>query len=436
MIRRPHEKVAGILLAMTAACLIGSGQVRTQERTAGNDKPSVIYGENDEIPEALRRNAFVLAWETIRDDYFDPTFGGKDWEGIKEKYLHRIAETRTSGPFHKLLGSMVAELGRSHLTVIAPHQMQAGMKTDPEARMTPEGLELGIVEGRFAIVSVKPDSPAWAAGLRPGFILTKAGDTPLPGPEEVKSSSLKALASARRALSGAAGTSAILSVLDEKDGEKAVSISRTAVFQERANLGRSIFESYRIHPRVGYIRFDGWAFDLPPKLQAALKDLRDSDGLIIDCRQNRGGVNPGVDYLASVLCEEAGLLAVETRRNGERREWTHAGAGAGVYRGRLAVLIDEGSGSASEVFAGAMQEKGRAVILGRTSYGGVFNSTQVRLPTGGVLQYPHSDMRTPKGKRIEGCGVIPDIPVERTRADLLKGKDTVMERAVSVILGG
>jgi SAM-dependent methyltransferase len=80
-----------------------------------------------------------------------------------------------------------------------------------------------------------------------------------------------------------------------------------------------------------------------------------------------------------------------------------------------------------------MQDRGRAVIVGRTSYGGVLNSTQQPLPTGGVLQYPHSDMTTPKGNRIEGRGVVPDIPVELRRADLLAGRDTVLERAVEAV---
>jgi C-terminal processing protease CtpA/Prc len=67
------------------------------------------------------------------------------------------------------------------------------------------------------------------------------------------------------------------------------------------------------------------------------------------------------------------------------------------------------------VFAGALQETGRAIIVGHTSYGGVLNSTTLELPTGGMLQYPHSDMRTPKGRRIEGCGVVPDVVVDLRR---------------------
>jgi hypothetical protein len=62
------------------------------------------------------------------------------------------------------------------------------------------------------------------------------------------------------------------------------SVPTTVSFQDRANLGRSIFESRRLRPRIGYIWFDGWAFDLKPKLEAAFKALMDTDGLVIDVR--------------------------------------------------------------------------------------------------------------------------------------------------------
>ena len=80
-----------------------------------------------------------------------------------------------------------------------------------------------------------------------------------------------------------------------------------------------------------------------------------------------------------------------------------------------------------------MQEAGRAVVLGRTSYGGALNATQERLPTGGIMQYPNQDMTTARGRRIEGRGIVPDTTVEPRRADLLAGRDTVIEAAIEVL---
>jgi len=431
--KQSANKAMGLILTLVVP--VFSVFSRPQTVPAGGAGNTVIrFQENEEIPEKIRLETFTLVWETIRDKYYDPTFGGRDWNALGAKYRPLAAGMKLSGEFHALLGKMLAALGRSHLSLFAPHQRSASGNPAAVPRMAPPGIKLCAGEGRIFIASVAEDSPAWAAGLRAGFVLTKAGDSPFPAEADIHQSAMRALIAAQRGLAGPEGTSVDVTLLDENDREKMVSLARTVPFRDRANLAKSIFEHRRVHPRVGYMRFDGWAFDLKPKLEAALKDLWDSDGLIFDCRQNRGGVNPGVDYLASVLFAEPGLIAVETPRQGERREWKHGGSGAGAYQGGVAVLIDDGSGSASEVFAGWLQETGRAVILGNRSFGGVLSSTQVPLPTDGVLQFPHSDMRTAKGKSIEGAGVVPDIPVEMTRADLLRGKDTVVERAIREIL--
>jgi carboxyl-terminal processing protease len=179
--------------------------------------------------------------------------------------------------------------------------------------------------------------------------------------------------------------------------------------------------------------FDIWGPTLGAMLEPALAELADTEALIIDIRNNGGGMEPGVNRLLKFLMAEPGPVAVITERGGQPRDWRHEGGGAAAYRGRVAVLVDDSSGSASEVFAGAVQESGRATVLGRTSYGGVLNSTTAQLPTGATLQYPHSDMRTPKGRRIEGAGVVPDIAVELRRPDLLAGTDTVIDKAVEVL---
>jgi len=400
----------------------------------GQAVTGAVFRENEEIPEELRRQTFDFVWKKIRDDYFDPDFGGVDWAKVGEQYRPLVAEARTSAAFHALLRKMLGELRGSHLAIRAPHELTREKKPGEETRMAPEGVEVRIVEGRITVYQVKAGSPSWAAGLRPGQVVLKAGDLSPAPVEESSAARLKGLSDVRRALAGEPSNSVVMTVRDESGREKTLELPRTAPFRDRANLARAELEYSRPEPRIGYIRFDGWSFDLKAKLEPVVKDFKDTQGLIIDLRQNGGGVNPGVDYLASVLIAEPGTLASVTRRNGEKSDWKFPGGGADIYKGRVAVLVDEGSGSASEVFAGAMQEMGRAVVLGRTSYGGVLNSTQAELPTGGILQYPHSDLRTPKGGRIEGKGVVPDIPVELRRKDLLAGKDTVIERAIRALL--
>ena len=236
-----------------------------------------------------------------------------------------------------------------------------------------------------------------------------------------------------RLLAGPPSSQVQVRVLDEHNRERTVTLDRTVPFKQQSHIGRAEVRSSRLRPQIGYVWFDWWAIDLPAKLEPVLADLGDTDGLVIDLRQNPGGTNPGVNRLAKFLLAEPGLVGVHTPRAGKPREWRHEGSGEAAYRGKVAVLIDEGSSSASEVFAALLQERSRATVLGRTSYGGVLISTMVKLPTGGVLQYPHSDMTTPNGRRIEGRGVVPDIVVDLKRADLLAGRDTVLERAIEAV---
>jgi carboxyl-terminal processing protease len=395
---------------------------------------ATYFNGNDEIPEALRLRTFTFVWEKIRDSYFDQTHGGVDWDLVRSTYEPQVAGARTSGAFHDLLNRMLRQLPASHLAVLAPHEVQSRSQTPRgEALSAPDGVVLRIVEDNVVVYSVNDSTPAWRAGLRPGQRVIRVDSTTMPSPDSIRSNRLRGLSRARRLLAGPASSPAQVTIADERGLERTLSIPRTVPFKAQANLGQAELRWERVRPRIGYLWFDGWSFDLPAKLEPALRDLADTDALIIDLRQNRGGMNPGADRLLQFLFAEPGLVAIETPRGGERREWRHEGSGGAAYRGRVAVLVDEGSGSMSELVAAALQEAGRAVVLGRTSYGGVLNATQERLPTGGIMQYPNQDMTTARGRRIEGRGVVPDTAVELRRADLLAGRDTVIEAAIEVL---
>jgi len=376
----------------------------------------------------LRRN-FRIVWETVRDKYFDETLAGVDWNAVRTRYLPKVSDATTCKDLHDLLDRMVRELPVSHLQVRGPGSTQV---VAPDS-MAPDTVALRAGDEGILVFYVPKNSPAWRAGLRPGYRVLAVGPTTLPDLATIRKAPFAPLLQATRLLAGPPSSEVQVRVLDERNRERTLALSRAVPFKQRANLGHSEVRSSRVRPRIGYVWFDGWGIDLPARLEPFLAGLGDTDGFVIDLRQNRGGMNPGVDRLAKFLLVDPGLVAIQTTRAGERREWRHEGSGEPAYRGKVAVLVDEGSGSASEVFSAFLQERGRAVIVGRTSYGGVLNSTQVQLPTGGVLQYPHSDMTTPNGRRIEGRGVVPDIAVELKRADLLAGKDTVLERAIEVV---
>jgi carboxyl-terminal processing protease len=424
--------LTAVAVLVSLAALDPDGVSAAAALRQGQPVPAAApFKDADPVPDQVRQDTVRLVWETVRDKYFDPTLGGVDWNAVRTRYEPEVRKAATIKDFHDVLNRMVHELPGSHLNVLGHGFTQA---VEPDV-MVPDSVQLRAGAEGVLVFSVPEDSPVWRGGIRPGYRVIGIGDVTFPDAAAIRAAPARPLSQARRLLSGPQGSEVQVRLLGGESRERTVTLARTVPLKKR-DIRRAEIRSFRIRPRIGYLRFDTWAFDLSAKLEPVLAELRDTDGLVLDLRQNGGGTNPGVDRLATFLMAEAGLVAVTTPRQGERREWRYQGSGNDAYRGKLAIIVDEASGSASEVFTAAMQESGRAVVVGRPSYGGVLSSTQQPLPTGGVLQYPHSDMTTPKGNRVEGRGVVPDIPVELRRADLLAGRDTVLERAVEAVQAG
>jgi C-terminal processing protease CtpA/Prc len=109
--------------------------------------------------------------------------------------------------------------------------------------------------------------------------------------------------------------------------------------------------------------------------------------------------------------------------------------GTGTYAGPVAVLVNAGSGSGSELFAGLLQAHGRARVVGETSCGCLLAFLgYATVPGGGRLAYSEVGFEFPNGARIEGAGVVPDVPVPTTAADLLADRDRALEAAVASLL--
>jgi carboxyl-terminal processing protease len=108
-----------------------------------------------------------------------------------------------------------------------------------------------------------------------------------------------------------------------------------------------------------------------------------------------------------------------------------AGERVEPYAGRVAILMDGLSGSASECFAGGMQSLGRARVFGQRSMGQALPALFDRLPNGDVLIHAYGDFVTATGERLEGRGVVPDEEVPLRREDLLAGRDATLERALA-----
>src|SRR5205085_162414 len=422
---------------------------------------------------ARRKEAFEIVWQTVRDYHFDPTFGGVDWTAVHAEFAPRVAQTQSDRELHLLLQAMLNRLGRSHFVIIPPESIPADVPDEPDdaedeaANGTPEkkrtpptleglnvterltngiGIDLRIINGAAVITRVEPMSPAARAGLRPGFVVRSVDGRLLStilrqcAPASVYQPIIKHQQPTEIVVSffnGPPGTYARLSYLDALSRLHRVSVPRERLKGEMSPPVQALpplfveFEARRLQRNIGYIRFNLFAIPVLSKFCAALREMSDAPGIVIDLRGNRGGIL-GVLYGMGSLLEAAqvSLGTMHTRGgvlNFQAVPQKHP------YTGQLVVLIDGETLSAGEMFAAGLQETARAVVVGERSAGATLPSIAKELPTGAILQYAFADFRTPRGNLIEGHGVNPDISVKLNRAALLAGHDSQLETAIKVI---
>ena len=189
------------------------------------------------------------------------------------------------------------------------------------------------------------------------------------------------------------------------------------------------FEVKRLSRGIISIRFNLFVMSLLPRIREAVKQAATDGtrGIVFDVRGNPGGIVAMANGIAGYLVSKQASLGVMKMRGTELKFLAFPQDGA--FLGPVAVLVDRNSASTSEIFAAGLQEMGRAIVVGERSMGAALPSYIVDLPNGALLQYAAADFVTPKGVRIEGKGVAPDIAVSLSAESLLAGEDLPLEAA-------
>ncbi|HST20101.1 MAG TPA: S41 family peptidase [Blastocatellia bacterium] len=396
-----------------------------------------------QAPQTVRQEAFDKVWRTVKEKHFDPTFGGVDWDKVREQYAPRVAAVKSDTELYQLLQQMLGELHQSHFAIIPPESVTPDESKEPVEGGI--GIDARILDGQAVITRVEPGSKAAAAGLRAGFVIKQVDQTPVDQiiqrfAKRKMSPALTNLYITRSVLGrieGKLGTAVRLSYLDERDQTREANIERESFKGEMSPPMGNFppqymeFETKRLAGGIGYIRFNIFVIPVMEKIKAAIHQMSDAPGIIIDLRGNPGGVGGMASGIAGVLESKETSLGMMKYRVGHTNFAVSPQPGA--YTGPVAILIDGSSASTSEVFAGGMQDIGRAVVIGERSAGAALPSIFEKLPTGALFQYAIADFKTPKGVLIEGRGVIPDKEVKLTRRALLEGRDTQLEAAIEQV---
>jgi carboxyl-terminal processing protease len=386
-----------------------------------------------------RLQVFEEVWGTINEKYYDPALHGVDWKAVHDRYRPRVDSLANDEEFYALLNQMTAELRDAHTRVRSPRQNQERKKQ----QATTAGVIVYEVEGTPVVFDVNPDSEAARAGVLPGMVVRTVNDQPIPqaiakAREEIVASSTERamrILSYALLISGEPGTSLKLGLTRADGTPFAVTLMRQTISAAPRFNARLLPSGY------AYIRFNRFRPPVAKQLKEALEQFKDAPGLILDLRTNSGGDSEEGMRVAGYFFNEKVALASLVTRTGKAPsalfglvsfpKVLEAGEKSKqLYANPMVVLINEGTGSTSEVVVSGVQEQGRAYIVGTQSCGCVLGVMKHRdLKGGGELSVSEVGFVTPKGRTLEGNGVTPDRTVGLTLSDLQSKRDAALEEA-------
>jgi carboxyl-terminal processing protease len=342
---------------------------------------------------------FWEAWQLVHDQFVDqPVDNTKLMQGA--------------------IRGMLDSLGDKHTSYMDPIQFkQANMELQGEydgigAWVDPTGEYLSIV-------SPMPNSPAEKAGLKPGDqIIAVDGQD----------------------MTGIDGSLVIQHVLGQAGSTVHLKVRREGASQPlefdvvRAHITVPSVDGKMLDNGIAYVHIYTFGDKTTQELQSTLKNLmaQNPQGMVIDLRNNGGGyLNTAIEVASQFIGK--GTIMYEKFGDGTQKSYDAIPGGLATDI-PLAVLINEGTASASEIVSGAIQDYGRGKLVGVVSYGK--GSVQNWVPLNdnqGAVRVTIAKWFTPKDRTIDGVGLTPDVTVEMTDADIQAGKDPQLDKAVEVL---
>lgn len=465
--RKPPRKTQPELIQTIRVTKIGSVDV------FGGDTPP-----NMSPAQKLRWDSFIKVWQTLRDNYFDQTFNGLDWDAVKAEFRPRVIAAKTDLEFHSQMQEMIGRLQKSHFAIVPPEVYREIETAKAEAKKREKersaarsdasddpgkedeplidesetqfgiGIELRLIDGKFVIVRTDRDSAAEYAGVKPGFILDKINGVSLS--EMVSRIKLYYSSNGTEKflkylplqigpwfLNGEKDSYVTITCIDGSDKPVDFRIRREPLLGQTVTLGQNLPEQYLkfvkrdIDGDVGYIRFNVFAMPIVDRFCDAVREFNGKKAIIVDLRGNTGGLLGPLYALSGMLTDDRIDIGTMIYKVG--REPMIALSKRNNFTGKLVFLVDRYTISAGEIFAGAVQDNKRALIVGEKTAGEALPAISVVLPTGGVFLYPIANFKTKTGRLLEGVGVVPDVTVEVDRKTLLEGSDPQLSRAMAEI---
>ncbi|WP_033068101.1 S41 family peptidase [Thalassospira australica] len=339
---------------------------------------------------------------------------GDVFEQVKDKYVEDVDDKQ-----------LIEAAINGMLTSLDPHSSYLNMDNFEEMQVDTRGefgglgIEVTMEDGFVKVIAPIYDTPAEKAGLQPGDFITHIDGTAIRG---------MTLNDAVEMMRGKVNTDIILTII--RKGEQTpfdVTLTRAVIK----------IQSVRAEPKddVGYIRITKFNEQTYSGLQRAITDMREEigpeiKGLVIDMRNNPGGLLDQAIAVSDAFLDKGEIVSTRPRDT-QNTERYNARSGDLTEGLPIVVLINDGSASASEIVAGALQDHRRAVIMGTRSFGKGSVQTILPMPGNVALRLTTARYYTPSGKSIQEVGIVPDIIVPQARVESIESETRRSEASLS-----
>lgn len=376
------------------------------------------------LPAAALTNEQKLvaeAWRVVNRTYLDDTFNHQNWAAVRQKVIKQPLKDKESA--YTAIQQMVASLGDPFTRFLRPEQYRS-LQVNTSGELTGVGLQIALdaQTGALEVVAPIAGSPADKAGIRPRDRITQINDTPT---AEIT------LDEAAAKMRGTIGSHVLLTIAREGESKQ------IDLVRDRIELNPVVAE-LKSSPNgvpIGYIRLTQFNANATVEVAHAIANLekQGADSYILDLRNNPGGLLQAGVEIARLWLDE-GTIVYTVNRQGIQGSF--AAYGSPLTRDPLVVLVNQGSASASEILAGALQDNGRATLVGETTFGKGLIQSLFDFSDGSGLAVTVAKYETPSHRDINKLGITPDLTVKLepiTRDRVATPEDKQYQAAVDFI---
>ena len=339
---------------------------------------------------------------------------GEVLEKIKQEYVDEVDQADV---MDSAINGVLQSLD-PYSAYMSPELFKS-MQTESKGEFGGLGIEIGMEAGVVKVISPIADTPAEKAGIKAGDYIVRINNQQVQG---------KTLMEAVKLMRGPVGSNIELTVR-RKEVKKSLTFKIQRQIIEVKSVETKILGDQK---NIGYIKLKSFNENSDKQLIQKIKNYEKQKliGYIIDLRNNPGGLLNQAVAITDFFLEKGEIVSTKGRRISETRKF-FARSGDGIKGKPVIVLINNGSASASEIFAGALKDHKRAIILGENSYGKGSVQSIIPLNNGGGIRLTISKYYLPSGKSISEVGVSPDIVVEeQSQFELDSDKDNQLKYAI------